>query len=119
MSALPKPRLVNIQPQTLHDWMRADEVLLVDVRELAEFDEERIPGSIARPLSEFDPNQLPTKPGKKTVLTCFIGGRSSQAADKLFAAGYDEVLHLDAGLFGWKEFGFETEHDQSGHSNQS
>jgi rhodanese-related sulfurtransferase len=109
MSALAEKRLVHIEPRTLHEWMQADEVLLVDVRESDEFEEERIPGSILAPLSEFNPHALPSKPGKKTILTCFIGGRSAQAAEQLFSIGYGEAMHLDAGLFGWKEAGYETE----------
>jgi rhodanese-related sulfurtransferase len=119
MSTFPKPRLVKIQPQTLHEWMRTEEVLLVDVREADEFEEEHILGSIAMPLSKFDPNQVPAEPGKKTILTCFIGGRSAQAADKLFAAGHDEVMHLDAGIFGWKEVGYQTEQGRSGPSDKT
>lgn len=109
MSILPKQTLINIDPETLHNWMQAEEVLLVDVRERDEFEAERIPGSVLVPLSTFDPADLPAEPGKKTVLTCFIGGRSAQAADRLFSIGYREAIHLDAGLFGWKEAGLATE----------
>jgi rhodanese-related sulfurtransferase len=108
MSAAPEPRLIDIDIPTLLAWVRRDEVLLVDVREAEEFEAERIPGSVVLPLSRFDADALPAAPGKRTVLTCFIGGRSAQAAERLFAAGYAEAMHLDGGLFGWKEAGLST-----------
>ncbi len=89
--------------------MRAGEVILVDVREQEEFAEERIPGAIPFPLSSFDPAALPRTAGKKLVLSCFIGGRSSQAAERLLAAGGAEVFNLDGGLFAWKEAGLMTD----------
>jgi len=109
MSTAPEPRLIDIDVPTLLDWVRRDAVVLVDVREPEEFAEERIPGSVALPLSRFDAGALPTAPGKRTVLTCFIGGRSAQAAERLFAAGHREAMHLDGGLFGWKEAGLATD----------
>jgi rhodanese-related sulfurtransferase len=109
MTSAPEPRLIDIDIPTLLNWVRRDEVLVVDVRESEEFAEERIPGSVALPLSRFDAGLLPRAPGKRTVLTCFIGGRSAQAAERLFAAGHREAMHLDGGLFGWKEAGLATE----------
>jgi len=109
MHSAAEPRLIDIDVPTLLDWVRRDEVVLVDVREPDEFEEERIPGSVALPLSRFEAGALPMVPGKRTVLTCFIGGRSAQAAERLFAAGHREALHLDGGLFGWKEAGLSTD----------
>lgn len=109
MHTVPEPRLIDIDIPTLLDWVRRDEVVLVDVREADEFEEERIPGSVALPLSRFDAGMLPAVPGKRTVLTCFIGGRSAQAAERMFAAGHREALHLEGGLFGWKEAGLSTD----------
>ncbi len=110
MSTAPEQRLIDIDIPTLLDWVRRNEVVLVDVRESEEYAEERIPGSVTLPLSRFDAGALPLVPGKRTVLTCFIGGCSAQAAERLFAAGHREAMHLDGGLFGWKEAGLATDH---------
>lgn len=50
-------------------------ILLVDVREPHEFAAGRIPGSMSRPLSQFDPADLPNVPGKRLVLSCAAGVR--------------------------------------------
>ena len=104
-----KGKLIEIDAQTVRDWLEREEAVLVDVREAEEYAEERIPGTLPFPLSGFDPDNFPNEAGKKTVLTCFIGPRSSEAAAQLFAAGYDEAFQLDGGLFAWKEAGFPTE----------
>ncbi len=102
-------RLIEIDARTARDWLCRGEAVLVDVREAEEFDEERIPGAVPLPLSRFDPAQLPRPNGKKTILACAIGGRSAKAAERLFAAGHDAVIHMDGGLLAWKEAGFATE----------
>jgi rhodanese-related sulfurtransferase len=102
-------RLIDIDVATMRAWLSAGEAVLVDVREPEEYQEERIPGAVPLPLSRFDPAALPRIPGKKTVLTCLIGGRSARAADLLFAAGHREAFHLDGELFAWKEAGLGTE----------
>ena len=104
-----KGQLIDIDAATVHDWLRRGEALLVDVREEEEYAEERIPGTLPFPLSRFDPGRLPSEPGKKTVLTCFIGGRSAEAAERLLAAGHSTAFQLNGGLFAWKEAGFATE----------
>ena len=46
---------------------------LVDVREAGEFAAGHVPGAVNRPLSSFDPNELPKD--KPVVLMCLAGGR--------------------------------------------
>jgi rhodanese-related sulfurtransferase len=109
MVSMSKGELIEIDARTVRDWLNRGEAVLVDVREAAEYAEERIPGTLTFPLSRFEPGRLPGEPGKKTVLTCFIGGRSAEAAEQLFAAGHSTAFQLDGGLFAWKEAGFATE----------
>jgi rhodanese-related sulfurtransferase len=109
MDAQHDARLIDIDVATMRAWLHDGDAVVVDVREPDEFAEERIPGAVPLPLSRFDPAALPRLPGKKTVLACFIGGRSARAAALLFAAGHRQAFHLDGGLFAWKEAGLGTE----------
>ena len=109
ISIMNKGKLIEIDARTVREWIEREEAVVVDVREAAEYAEERIPGTLPFPLSGFDPEHLPGEPGKKTVLTCFIGHRSAEAAEQLFAAGHTQAFQLDGGLFAWKEAGFATE----------
>jgi len=88
--------------------MDAHQAVLIDVREPAEFEAERIPGALLFPLSEFDPGALPSDPTKRLILQCGSGKRSATAAQRLFAAGADEASHLAGGIKAWKEAGLPT-----------
>jgi rhodanese-related sulfurtransferase len=101
-------RLQEVDALTLKSWLDRDAVLLVDVREPAEHAGEHIPGSVLLPLSKFDPAQLPTDPDKQLVLYCRSGNRTRLAAEKLWAAGYQDVTHLRCGISDWKEQGLPT-----------
>ncbi len=83
----------------------------LDVRTLAEYSEEHIPGSIN--INVLDggfaavADSLLQK-GKPIALYCRSGKRSKKAAAILSRKGY-KVYELDKGFIGWKEAGRETE----------
>jgi rhodanese-related sulfurtransferase len=104
-----RDRLKTIDPSSLNTLLSQQAVTLVDVREPAEHAGEKIPGSILVPLSKFDPNRVPFDDNKTTVLYCRTGNRSAQAAQKLFAAGMNEVTHLEGGLSAWVQAGYPTQ----------
>lgn len=108
MNAQLKDKLNTIDAESLKLLLERDRVLLVDVRERSEYLGERIPGAVSFPLSTFDPQKLPAT-HQKLVLQCQSGNRSSQAAQKLFAAAFEEVTHLEGGLNAWKQAGYRTE----------
>ncbi len=101
-------QLKTVDALTLKRLIDQQAVILVDVREPAEHAGERIPGSILVPLSNFDPAKVPVDRTKSTILYCRSGNRSAQAAQKLFAAGFDSVSHLSCGIGAWKEAGYAT-----------
>lgn len=108
MKTLNSKVLQTIDASTLKEWLDRKSVILVDVREPTEYAGEHLPDSILVPLSKFDPNQIPVKKNKTLVLYCRSGNRSTQAAQKLFAAGFEEVTHLGGGIEAWKQQGYPT-----------
>lgn len=102
-------RLKTIDPSSLNTLLSQQSVTLVDVREPSEHAGEKISGSILMPLSKFDPTRVPFDANKITVLYCRTSSRSAQAAQKLFAAGIDEVTHLEGGLLAWVAAGYPTQ----------
>ncbi|NJL79935.1 MAG: rhodanese-like domain-containing protein [Richelia sp. SM2_1_7] len=102
-------QLQVIDANTLKECLEEETILLIDVREAAEYAGERIPGSTRVSLSNFDPQKIPLEQGKKLILHCQSGRRSAQAAQKLFAAGFEEVTHLEGGLNAWKQAGYPIE----------
>lgn len=102
-------RLKMIDSASLKALLDQQAVNLVDVREPAEHAGEKIPDSILMPLSKFDPHSIPFDANKLTVLYCRTSNRSAQAAQKLFAAGINEVTHLEGGLSNWVQQGYPTQ----------
>lgn len=87
-------------------------VILIDVREPDEFAEVASPYAKNFPLSVFEPqqllNSLQITTDKQEVPLYFIcrsGRRSLTAAEKLFAAGYENVYNVEGGMIRWLELG--------------
>jgi rhodanese-related sulfurtransferase len=79
---------------------RAGAPRLVDVREPHEFAAGRIPGSINRPLSTFNPADLPQ--GEPVILLCQAGGRSANALAQCRRAGREGDRNYREGVSGWR-----------------
>ncbi|GAB4243992.1 MAG: rhodanese-like domain-containing protein [Candidatus Methylacidiphilales bacterium] len=86
---------------------RLNHVTLIDVRTPAEFEEVHIPGSHLVPLHTLDDAKARDLAGraKEWVLVCRSGNRARQAAEKLAAAGADQLLVLEGGITAWESTG--------------
>jgi rhodanese-related sulfurtransferase len=98
----------DLTPQQVKAALDAQEILLVDVREPAEFAAEKIAGAVNVPLSTFNPSALPHGDGKTVVLQCAGGKRSAMAVDQCRTAGQAIKAHLAGGLAAWKAAGLPT-----------
>jgi rhodanese-related sulfurtransferase len=74
--------------------LHAHKLLLVDVREPAEYASERIPGALLFPLSTFDAAALPDDESRRVVFHCGSGKRSLAAAERRLAAGQLNAAHM-------------------------
>lgn len=107
--------LHTIDAKTLRQWLDSHEAVLVDVREPAEHAAEKIPGAKPLPLGNIATGALPPHAGKKLVLHCRKGGRSSSACTKLLSESPAlEVYNLDGGIEAWSAAGMATQ--RSGNS---
>ena len=83
-----------------------DEVLLIDVREPAEYRSQYIDGAYLIPLGEISIEKLPfiTKP---IIIYCRSGKRSADACIKLLTTNSDlDVAFLEGGIIAWSQDGF-------------
>jgi rhodanese-related sulfurtransferase len=85
--------------------LEAGKVLLIDVREPAEFAAERIQGALLYPLSTFDAKLLPPDGARRVVFHCAGGKRSLAAAEQRLAAGSAHAVHMGGGIAAWKTAG--------------
>ena len=103
-------RLGEVDPAMLRRWLDEGRADLVDVREPAENDAERIPEASLIPLSSFA-EHIPSAPPDRRVVVfhCRSGNRTGKAAELLCRSGYDEIYHLAGGIEAWKRAGYRTE----------
>ena len=89
----------------------AEPPLLVDVRELDEWTEGRIPGAIHLPRGFLESRIEQAAPDRTQpiVLYCAAGNRSAFAAKTLAELGYESVSSLAGGYTDWKRSGLPTE----------
>ncbi len=85
--------------------LEAGSILLVDVREPAEYGAERIPGALLFPLSTFDAGKLPPDQERRVVFHCGSGKRSAAACEQRLGAGAPRAAHLGGGIAAWKSAG--------------
>src|SRR3970040_2259151 len=118
-------RVKEIMPWDLSRAMAAGSTpLLLDVREPAEFDKLRIPGSINVPRGvleesrEWDYDEtVPELAGgreREIVVICRSGKRSVLAADMLLRMGFTNVVSLRTGVRGWSDYEQPMTNDKGG-----
>ncbi len=105
------------------DELAAGSAVVVDVRQVDEWDHGHIDGSVHAPrgLLEFvaDPTSPRHKdeldPSVRTIVVCASGARAALAAATLKSMGYTDVAVLDGGLKAWSGAGLSiTEHEYAG-----
>ena len=80
---------------------RGDALVIVDVRELPEYQINRIAGSLLMPLGDVPKRYTELNPRHDIVVQCKTGGRSANAADFLRSVGFTKVLNLKGGILDW------------------
>ena len=105
----PVETVQTISPNELRE--RLSEVMLMDVRQLSEWQEGHIAGAV-----HFEGGRVPWEPlpfpmDKPLVVQCASGNRSMVAISVLKRRGIHNVIQLDGGITKWKMSGFEVARD--------
>ena len=93
-----------LEANVLKDWIKKDEVSIIDVREQSEYNESSIEGSILIPLATLTIEKVQeiAKNGKKIAIHCKSGGRSLRACQMLMEDDNElEVYNLEGGIMAW------------------
>ncbi len=79
--------------------------LIVDVRERAEFEQERVDGAgvVLMPISEFVARHQELPKDRPLLMLCAAGSRSSSATMYLLQAGWTDVRNVTGGMIGWRQ----------------
>jgi rhodanese-related sulfurtransferase len=102
----------SINAQELKTKMdKKESLILVDCRELNEWQLGKIPSAIFIPLSDFPEQSEKNLKNKSAqiILQCRSGARSMKAAYFLEEQGFTDLTNLEGGILGWNDEGFDTE----------
>lgn len=78
-----------------------DELFLLDVREVDEYDYAHIEGSKLIPMSEIGQRCGELDKQQQIVVICHHGMRSQQVAEFLDYNGFQDILNLHGGIDAW------------------
>jgi len=93
--------LTSDEIKAILDKDKKGEFLLLDVRQLEEYEAGHIPGAMLIPLGELEARQGELARDKRIITYCRSGHRSMAAAIALCGLGFKGVQHLDGGILGW------------------
>jgi rhodanese-related sulfurtransferase len=106
-------QIPQIHPKALQEKIqRAEPVALIDVRTREEFGCSHAPSAVNVPLSELGPEQLSggcASAQEPVYFICRSGARARQAAEKMIAAGFDNVVLVEGGMAAWEKEGLPVE----------
>ena len=106
----------NISVQEAKGMVEKDNVFILDVRTLDEFNSSHIKGATLIPVSNTSGSNLSSErllearidevPRKKVLVYCKSGRRSVSASTMLVDAGYSEVYNMAGGINAWIDAGY-------------
>ena len=102
-SIVPRDAAAAIDPAATPD--PATRPLIVDVRELDEFAQERIAGVVLMPISQFVARHQELPKDRPLLLLCAAGSRSTSATMYLLQGGWTDVRNITGGMIGWRSAG--------------
>ncbi|MBB6453140.1 TusA-related sulfurtransferase/rhodanese-related sulfurtransferase [Salirhabdus euzebyi] len=79
-----------------------EDIIVLDVRESAEYGFNHIPQAISIPLGELEENIRELNKEKVIYVICRTGSRSDLAAQKLTAHGFTNVINVIPGMSQWE-----------------
>jgi rhodanese-related sulfurtransferase len=84
--------------------------IILDVRELHEWQAQHIAGAIHIPLAQVEArlSELSQYKDSPVIVQCRSGKRSAKAASRLQAAGFTQVYNLTGGIIAWTDDGLKT-----------
>lgn len=104
-------KYLSLEPYDFHlQYLRAEPVMLVDVRQFFEYKGRRIRDAVNIPTSKDLLSRADTMDRKTAFfLYCTDGYRSKRAAELLYDKGFTLLYNLEGGIVAWKRDGFPVE----------
>lgn len=99
-------KVETVDVATAKTWLDRHEALIIDVREVDEYERVHLLDSQLIPLGNLDVASLPPLSGKKLIIHCQSGRRSEMACASLLHSKPElEVYNLQGGIIAWQQAG--------------
>lgn len=94
----------GVSPQQLVNLINQEQVLVLDLRDKAEFSKGHIVDSVHVPFAKLDEeiDRHASSKEQPVVLVCKMGQHASPAGKKLASKGYTQVYRLKGGIGEWQ-----------------
>ncbi len=91
----------QVTPMEVEEMLKSNkEISIIDVREVDEVAEGKIPGAINIPLGLLEFRMHELDKSKAYTMVCLSGGRSGRATQLLESNGYN-VVNMSGGMMSW------------------
>ena len=111
------PGYTNVTPEEAYEMITQQEVVLLDVRRLEEYNSGHIADAILIPLSELESRLDELNPSDRILIYCLGGVRSAEAANILINNGFTHVYNMEGGITEWQAYGFPVTEPSPGYTN--
>ncbi|GAA6153233.1 thiosulfate sulfurtransferase GlpE [Pseudoteredinibacter isoporae] len=92
----------HISCQELNERLEKEACQLVDIRDPQSYSLGRIPGSVHLSDRNLDEFLLEADPDQSTIVICYHGNSSQQAAAFLAQKDFTDIYSLDGGMEEWR-----------------
>jgi hydroxyacylglutathione hydrolase len=111
-AGLPVGTLPNVTPGELARRLaREPDLVVLDVREPAEWEEGHVPGARHIPMRQVAGRVAELPRDRPIAVTCAGGARSSLVASLLLGRGFTRLVNVWGGMAGWAQSGLPTARD--------
>lgn len=100
---------LDISVQDAKTMLDRGEAVLIDVRELWEWDTARIPGATLIPMAQVPQRMQEIDRERSVIVQCATGKRSATITDALRQAGYPRAYNMAGGIVAWMNQQFPIE----------
>jgi len=91
----------DLTPIELHEYLEFNSPLILDVRELWEYEKCHLDNSLLMPMGSIISLIDTLDKDKETVVVCHHGIRSIQVARYFLSIGFTNIINLKGGLDAW------------------
>ena len=105
----PEEPFTRITLEEARGMMSRDDVAVIDVRELHEYNAGHLPGARLIPVATVFARRDELPQDKEIIFVCGVGQRSALACEMAAATGLSRLFNLEGGTEGWIKAGLPVE----------